>query len=116
VVTLEGGSILTGLYASAASRLCSRRQGARRHSDHLIDRRCSFFHPGRRKQEQGLNYLLPHIRRMPNRIVRDEFASDAAQKLGIDSALVREETAAGGAQARDEVTRPLWTPGTRLRG
>ncbi len=34
---------------------------------------------------------MPHIRRMPDRIIRDEFAADAAQKLGIDSALVREE-------------------------
>jgi DNA primase len=40
---------------------------------------------------EALNYLLSYIRRIPDRITRDEFATDAAQKLGIDSALVREE-------------------------
>ena len=38
-----------------------------------------------------MNFLLPHIRRMPHAIVRDEFAQDAAQKLGIDSAVLRQE-------------------------
>jgi DNA primase len=38
-----------------------------------------------------MNFLLPHIRRMPNRIQRDEFAADAAQKLGIDSSILRQE-------------------------
>ncbi len=40
---------------------------------------------------------------MPNRIMRDEFASDAAQKLGIDSALVREELRQAARKRRDEV-------------
>jgi DNA primase len=31
------------------------------------------------------------MRRIQNRIARDEFASDAAQKLGIDAALLRQE-------------------------
>ena len=52
---------------------------------------------------KALNYLLPHIRRMPNRIARDEFASDAAQKLGIDSALVREELHQAARKRRDQV-------------
>jgi DNA primase len=38
-----------------------------------------------------VNFLLPHIRRLPHAIVRDEFAQDAAQKLDIDSALLRQE-------------------------
>ena len=40
-----------------------------------------------------MNYLLPHIRRMPEKLARDQFAVDAAQKLGIDSAVLREELA-----------------------
>jgi len=28
-----------------------------------------------------MNYLLPHIRRMPEKLARDQFAGDAAQKL-----------------------------------
>jgi len=38
-----------------------------------------------------VNYLLPFIRRVPQAIVRDELANDVAQRLGIDSALVRQE-------------------------
>ena len=45
-----------------------------------------------------MNFLLPHIRRMPNPIQRDEFAADAAQKLGIDSALLRQELKQAAAQ------------------
>ncbi len=77
---------------------------ARRHSDYLIDRAMQLF-PSRTAEgkSKALNYLLPHIRRMPNRIVRDEFASDAAQKLAIDSALVREELRQAARKRRDEV-------------
>jgi DNA primase len=79
-------------------------KGARRHSDYLIDRAMQLF-PSRTAEgkSKALNYLLPHIRRMPNNIVRDEFASDAAQKLGIDSALVREELRQAVRKRRDEV-------------
>jgi DNA primase len=67
-------------------------RGAKRHSDYLIDRARVLF-PGRTPDAKvkALNFLLPHIRRMPNRIHRDEFAADAAQKLGIDSAVMRQE-------------------------
>ena len=65
---------------------------ARRHSDYLIERARMLF-PGRTAdaKTKALNFLLPHIRRMPSRIHRDEFAADAAQKLGIDSAVMRQE-------------------------
>jgi DNA primase len=79
-------------------------EAARRHSDYLIDRAMQLF-PSRTAdgKTKALNYLLPHIRRMPNRIARDEFASDAAQKLGIDSALVREELHQAARKRRDQV-------------
>ncbi len=79
-------------------------KAARRHSDYLIERAMQLF-PSRTAEgkNKALNYLLPHFRRMPNRIVRDEFASDAAQKLGIDSALVREELKQAARKRRDEV-------------
>ena len=38
-----------------------------------------------------MNYLLPHIQRVPSRIARDELASEAAQRLSIDSAVLRQE-------------------------
>ncbi len=67
-------------------------RGAKRHSDYLIERARTLF-PGRTAdaKTRALNFLLPHIRRMPNRIHRDEFQADAAQKLGIDSAVMRQE-------------------------
>jgi DNA primase len=79
-------------------------KAAKRHSDYLIDRAMQLF-PSRTAEgkSKALNYLLPHIRRMPNRIVRDEFAADAAQKLGIDSALVREELRQAALTRRDRV-------------
>ncbi len=44
---------------------------------------------------------------MPNRITRDEFAADAAQKIGIDSALVREELKQAAAKRRDSLEHAL---------
>ena len=67
-------------------------RNAKRQSDYLIDRARQLF-PARTADAKvkALNFLLPHIRRIPNRIQRDEFAADAAQKLGIDSAILRQE-------------------------
>ena len=48
---------------------------------------------------KAMNYLLPHIRRIPEKLVRDQFAMDAAQKLGIDSAVLREELRQAALQA-----------------
>ena len=112
VVTLEGGLDPDrfirerGIEAYVAAV-----KGAKRHSDYLIDRAMQLF-PSRTAEgkSKALNYLLPHIRRMPNRIVRDEFASDAAQKLGIDSALVREELKQAARKRRDQVNPSAWIP------
>ena len=77
---------------------------AKRHSDYLIDRARQLF-PGRTADAKvkALNFLLPHIRRMPNRIHRDEFAADAAQKLGIDSQILRQEIKQAAAQRVESV-------------
>jgi DNA primase len=39
----------------------------------------------------AIKFLLPYIRRVPQAIIRDELANNVAQKLGIDSALLRQE-------------------------
>ena len=44
---------------------------------------------------------------MPSRIARDEFAADAAQKLGIDSALLREELKQAASRRRDSIAAQL---------
>lgn len=79
-------------------------EGAKRHSEYLIDRAMKLFPPRTAEgKSKALQYLMPHIRRTPDTIVRDEFASDAAQKLGIDSALVREELRQAARKRRDQV-------------
>jgi len=40
---------------------------------------------------RAVNFLLPHIQQVPSRIVRDELAREIAQKLSIDSAVLRQE-------------------------
>ncbi|HZB88277.1 MAG TPA: DNA primase [Terracidiphilus sp.] len=79
-------------------------RGARRQSDYLIERARQMF-PGSSGEQKvkALNYLLPHIRRMPEKLARDQFAADAAQKLGIDSAVLREELRQAALKRRDHV-------------
>jgi len=93
VVTLDGGLDPDrfirerGVEAYAAAI-----RGARRQSDYLIERARQSY-PGSTSDAKikAMNYLLPHIRRIPQKLERDQFAHDAAQKLGIDSAVLREE-------------------------
>lgn len=106
VVTLEGGLDPDrfvrerGIQAYAEAL-----KGAVRHSDYLIERARKLF-PVRTAQGkvEAVNFLLPHIRRMPHAIVRDEFAQDAAQKLAIDSALLRQELKQAAAKRQGQVS------------
>jgi DNA primase len=71
-------------------------EDALRHSqkyfDYLIERaRTQFPVRSGDGKHKALNYLLPHIQRIPSRIMRDELAQEIAQKLGIDSAVLRQE-------------------------
>jgi DNA primase len=79
-------------------------RGARRQADYLIDRARQMFAGASAEQKvKAMNYLLPHIRRMPEKLARDQFAGDAAQKLGIDSAVLREELRQAALRRRDHV-------------
>jgi DNA primase len=79
-------------------------RGARRQSDYLISRaRAAFPGASAEQKVKALNFLLPHIRRMPEKLARDQFAGDAAQKLGIDSAVLREELRQAALKRRDRV-------------
>jgi DNA primase len=78
--------------------------GARRQSDYLIERaRQMFPGAGGEQKVKAMNYLLPHIRRIPEKLVRDQFAMDAAQKLGIDSAVLREELRQAALRRREHI-------------
>jgi DNA primase len=79
-------------------------RGAKRQSDYLIERARTAFPGGSAEQKvKALNFLLPHIRRMPEKLSRDQFAADAAQKLGIDSAVLREELRQAALRRRDRI-------------
>jgi DNA primase len=79
-------------------------KGARFHAEYLIERARTLF-PGASADQKvkAMNFLLPHIRRMPEKLARDQFAADAAQKLGIDSAVLREELRQAALRRRDHV-------------
>jgi DNA primase len=65
---------------------------SQRYFDYLIERaRTQFPVRSAEGKVKAVNYLLPHIQRVPSRIVRDELAREIAQKLGIDSAILRQE-------------------------
>jgi DNA primase len=69
---------------------------ALRHSqkyfDYLIERaRTQFPIRSAEGKHKAVNYLLPHIQRVPSRIMRDELAQEIAQKLQVDSAVLRQE-------------------------
>jgi DNA primase len=65
---------------------------SQRYFDYLIDRaRAQFPVRSGEGKVKAVNYLVPHIQRVPSRIVRDELSQEIAQKLGIDSLVLRQE-------------------------
>src|SRR5215470_13491086 len=60
--------------------------------DYLIDRAIA-MHSVRSPEGKvkAVNYLLPHVQRVPSGIIRESLANDIAQKLAIDSAVLRRE-------------------------
>lgn len=93
IVTLEGGLdpdryVQEHGIAGYAEAL----RTARPHADYLIERARALY-PQRTAEAKvkAVNYLLPHMRRLPSAIQRTQFVDDAAQKLGIDSSLLRQE-------------------------
>ncbi len=100
IVTLEGGLDPDRFVREqGVEAYMAALRGARRHSDYLIER-ARLLYPGRTAdaKTKALNFLLPHIARMPSRIHRDEFVADATQKLAIDSATMRQELKQAAAQ------------------
>ena len=108
VITLEGGldpdrfvrERGVAEYATAV-------RGAARYQEFLIERARVLF-PARTAEAKvkSLNFLLPHIRRIPNPITRNDFAENAAQKLGIESSLMRQELKQAAQQRLESVRAP----------
>ncbi|MGB8129092.1 MAG: DNA primase [Candidatus Angelobacter sp.] len=67
-------------------------KGSARYFDYLVERALKLFSTRSPEgKKNAVNFLLPHIHRVPNRIVRDELANDIAQKLNIDTTVLRQE-------------------------
>jgi DNA primase len=67
-------------------------KNSQKYFHYLIERaRQQFAVRSAEGKHKAINYLLPHIQRVPSRIVRDEVAEEIAQKLNIDSAVLRQE-------------------------
>ena len=93
VLTLESG-FDPDLYIRRKGRDAYERalSQSQKYFDYLIERARAQF-PTRTPEGKvkALNYLLPHIQRVPSRIVRDEWANELSHRLGIDSAVLRQE-------------------------
>src|SRR6184192_4442640 len=84
-------------------------RNSQKYFEYLIERaRGQFPVRSAEGKHKAVNYLLPHIQRVPSRIVRDSLAEEIAQKLNIDSAVLRQELkhAAGGRKTASVKTAP----------
>jgi DNA primase len=79
-------------------------RGARLYTDFLFERARRLY-PGASADQKvkAMNYLLPYVRLMSEVVERGIFAEDIAQKLGIDSAVLREELRQAALRRRDRV-------------
>ena len=67
-------------------------RASQKYFDYLIERaRAQFPVRSAEGKHKAVNYLLPHVQQVPSRIVRDSLAEEIAQKLNIDSAVLRQE-------------------------
>ncbi len=82
-------------------------RSAKHRSIFYIDRARQLFtgHSTEQKVSQ-LNYLLPHINDSREMLEREEFEADAAQKLGIDSEVLRKKLREAALKRRDRVEGP----------
>ncbi len=60
--------------------------------DYLVERAMKTFAVRTPEGKQkAVSFLLPYIQHIPSRIVRDSLSNDIAQKLGIDTGVLRQE-------------------------
>jgi DNA primase len=85
---------------------------SQKYFDYLIER-ARALHPVRTPEGKvkALNFLLPHIQRVPSRIVRDELANEISHRLGIESSVLRQELRhVATARSAGRVTAPAAAP------
>lgn len=72
--------------------------------DYLVERARAQFEWRRQEGKiAALNYLLPYLARVPNKIRRAEWATELAERLHIAEALVREELQRAAVERRGEL-------------
>jgi len=66
-------------------------QGSPKYFDYLTERaRAAYPVKTPEGKVKAVNFLLPHLQQVPSRLLRDELAADVAQKLAVDSAILRQ--------------------------
>jgi DNA primase len=82
-------------------------RNSQKYFDYLVERaRTQFPVRSAESKVKAVNFLLPHVQRIPSRIVRDELANEIAQKLAIDSAVLRQELRHAAASRSNKPLRP----------
>jgi DNA primase len=82
-------------------------KNSQKYFDYLIERaRQQFPVRSAEGKHKALNYLLPHIQRVPSRIIRDSVAEEIAQKLNIDSQVLRQELKHAAVSRKSSTVKP----------
>jgi DNA primase len=82
-------------------------KSSQKYFDYLIERaRQQFPVRSAEGKHKALNYLLPHIQRVPSRIIRDSVAEEIAQKLNIDSQVLRQELKHAAVSRKSATVKP----------
>ncbi len=75
--------------------------------DYLIGRARQMDLASAEGKLRAVNFLMPHVQRIPNRILRSEWATRIAQQLRVDEPVLREALRKAAAERRSEVkTQP----------
>jgi DNA primase len=82
-------------------------KNSQKYFDYLIERaRQQFPVRSAEGKHKALNYLLPHIQRVPSRIIRDSVAEEIAQQLNIDSQVLRQELKHAAVSRKSATVKP----------
>jgi len=71
--------------------------------DYLIDRARKMDLTSGEGKQRALNFLMPYVQKIPNRILRSEWATRIAQQLRIDEPVLRAALSKAAAERRSEV-------------
>ena len=100
VLALPGGkdpdTFIRGEGAAAYRKLL---EGAPAYLDYLIGRARQMGVANAEQKLRAMNFLMPFVQRMPNALLRSEWASRIAQQLRVDEPVLREALAPGRGRA-----------------